>query len=65
MLLSKGLLLATLPSLPKLPMFSILKSLDFLRKEPSIRWAWYKGSILVHTLQYQNLREFLTSGDLS
>ena len=64
MLLGKGLLLITLPSLPKLLMYSILKSLEFLRKDPSMRWAQYKGSMIVHTLQYQNIREFLTSGDL-
>ena len=28
-------------------------------------WTTYKGSMLVHTLQYQNLRELLTNGDQS
>ena len=65
MLLSKGLLLATLPSLLKPSMFSIQKSMGFSRREPSVRWAWYKDSMLVHTLQYLNLREFLINGDLS
>ena len=65
MLLGKGLLLVTLPSLPKLPTFSILKLVDFLRKEPSVRWAWYRDSMFVHILQSLNLREVLANGDLS
>ena len=50
-----------LPSLQKPPMFLIQKLLDFSRKEPFMRWARYKDSMLVHTLQYLNLREFLTN----
>ena len=59
MLLGKGLLFITLPSLLKPPMSSILKLLGFSRKEPSVRWARYRDSMLAHTLQ------FLTNGDLS
>ena len=65
MLLSKGLLLATLPSPLKPTMFWTQKLLGFSRKEPFVRWARYKDSMLVYTLQYLNLREFLTNGDLS
>ena len=65
MLLSKGLLNATQPSLLKPPMSSILKLLDFKRKEPSVRWARYMDSMLVNTLQYLNLRGVLINGDLS
>ena len=56
---------SNLPSLPKPPMFLIQKLLGFSRKEPFMRWARYKDSMLVHSLQYLNLREFLTNGDLS
>ena len=55
----KVLLLTTLQSLLKPPIFSILKSLGFSRKEPSVRWAWSRDSMLVHTLQYLNLRGVL------
>ena len=58
-LLGRGLHLATPPSLLKPPMFSMLKSSGFSRKEPSVRWAQYRDSMLAHTLQ------FLTYGDLS
>ena len=49
------LLLATLPSTLKHPMFSIQKLLGFPRKEPSVRSPGYNNSMLVHTLQYLNL----------
>ena len=38
---------------------------DISRKEQSERLARYKDNILIHILQYLNLREFLTSGDIS
>ena len=60
--LSSGLRLATPPSLLKPPMFLILKSPDFSRKELLVRLAGYKESMLVHILRYLNLREVLTNG---
>ena len=61
----QGLFLAILPSLLKPPIFLTQKSLGFSRKEPFVRWAWYKDSMLVHTLLYQNRKGVLTSGNLS
>ena len=58
-------LLTISPSLLKSSKYLTLKSKDFSRKAWSARWARYKDLMLVHTLLYLNLREVLTSKDLS
>ena len=40
-------------------------NIDIIRKEQSMRWAEFKERMLVHTLQYLNLRKFLKNGGQS